>query len=115
MKTFVPELLSTAVLDSAAASTVAAKTWIDCCFHSLPEEKQTKISYSKSQNIFKFGSEDPVKSLHKVKIPASIRNQDIFIESDVADNDISMLLSKLLSNCLVVQKYKVCSAFSFSS
>ena len=35
-----------------------------------------------------------MKSLHKVKIPASIGNQDIFIESDVVHNDIPMLLSK---------------------
>ena len=35
-----------------------------------------------------------MKSLHKVKIPASIGNQNIFIESDVVDNDIPMLLSK---------------------
>ena len=33
-----------------------------------------------------------MKSLHKVKIPASIGNQDIFIESDVVDNDIPMSL-----------------------
>ena len=65
-----------------------------CYIDSLPEEKQTKISYSKSQNMFKFGSGDPVKSLHKVKIPTSIGNQDIFIESDVVDNNIPMLLSK---------------------
>ena len=34
--------------------------------------------------------------VHKVKIPASIGNQDIFIESDVVDSDIPMLLSKSL-------------------
>ena len=45
MKIFVSELLSTAVLDSAATSTVAGKTWMDCYIDSLPKEKQTKISY----------------------------------------------------------------------
>ena len=64
MKIFISESLSAAVLDSAATSTVAGKTWMDCYIDSLPEEKQTKISYSKSQNMFKFGSGDPVKSLH---------------------------------------------------
>ena len=44
--------------------------------------------------MFKFGSRDPVKSLYRVKIPASIGNQDIFSESDAVDNDIPMLLSK---------------------
>ena len=94
IKIFVSESLSAAVLDSAATSTVAGKTWMDCYIDSLPEEKQTKISYSKSQTMFKFGSGDPVKSIHKVKMPASIGNQDIFIESDAVDNDIPMLLSK---------------------
>ena len=94
MKIFVSESISAAVLDSAATSTVAGKTWMDCYIDSLPEEKQTEISSSKSQNMFKFGSGDPVKSLYKVKIPASIGNQDIFIENDVVDNDILMLLSK---------------------
>ena len=94
MKIFVSESISAAVLDSAATSTVAGKTWMDCYIDSLPEEKQTEISCSKSQNMFKFGSGDPVKSLYKVKIPASIGNQDIFIENDAVDNDILMLLSK---------------------
>ena len=94
MKIFVSESLSAAVLDSAVTSTVAGKTWMDCYIDSLPEEKQTKISSSKSQNMFKFVSGDPAKSLHKVKIPASIGNQDILIESDVVDNDISVLISK---------------------
>ena len=58
MKIFVSESLSAAVLDSAATNTVAGKTWMDCYIDSLPEEKQTKISYSKSQNMFKFGSGD---------------------------------------------------------
>ena len=93
-KVFVSESLSTAVLDSVATSTVDGKTWMDCYIDSLSEANQTKISYSKSQNMFQFGSGDPVKLLHKVKIPASIRNQDKFIESDVVDNDIPMLLSK---------------------
>ena len=53
MKTFVSELLSAAVLDSAATSTVAGKTWMDWYIDSLSEEKQTKISHSKSQNMFK--------------------------------------------------------------
>ena len=82
------------MLDSDATGTVAGKTWMACYIDSLPEEKQIKICYSKSQNMFKFGSGDPVKSLHKVKIPASIGNQDIFIESDVVNNDIPILLSK---------------------
>ena len=61
MRIFVSESLSAAVLDSAATSTAAGKKWMDCHIDSLPEEKQTKTSYSKSQNMFKFGSGDPVK------------------------------------------------------
>ena len=82
MKIFVSESSITAVLHSATTGTVAGKTWMDCYIDSLPKEKQTKISYSKSQNMFKFkfGSGDPVKSLHKVKIPASVGNQDILLK-----------------------------------
>ena len=70
MKIFVSESLTAAVLGSAATSTVAGKTWMDCYIDSLPEEKQTK-----SQNMFKFGSADPVKSLHNVKylLPSEIK------------------------------------------
>ena len=82
------------MLHSAATSTVAGKTWMDCCIDSLQKAKHTKISYSKSQNMLELGSGDPVKSLYKVKIPASIGNQDILVESDVADSDIPILLSK---------------------
>ena len=60
----------------------------------MHEDFHFRIIIQNLKICLNFGSGDPVKSLHKVKIPASIRNQDIFIEGDVVDNDIPMLLSK---------------------
>ena len=94
MKTFVSESMSGAILDSGATATVAGRTWMDCYVDSLPEDNKNKVSYAESSNSFKFGSGDVYKSLYKVKVPALIGSQSVFIESDVVDTDVPMLLSR---------------------
>ena len=94
MKTFVSEAFSAAVLDSGAPATVAGKVWMKCYIDGLPASQQEMIVYSETSNSFKFGSGSVFPSIYKVKVPAVIGGKEVFIESDVVDTHIPMLLSK---------------------
>ena len=91
---FVTETLNTAVLDSGATTNVAGKTWMKCYLDSLSEGDKAQVTQSDSGNSFKFGSDHIFCSLHKVKFPATIGKNKIFIETDVIDTNLPLLLSK---------------------
>ena len=94
MQIFVAEAACTAILDSGATSTVAGKDWMEAYKESLTPEKQNLIEYSSTSNSFKFGSGKIHASICKAKIPATIGDEEIFIETDVVDSHIPLLLSK---------------------
>ena len=94
MKVFVAESLSAAILDSGASSTVCGKVWVDCYMEGLSSHDQNLVICSDSSNCFKFGSGNIFKSLYKAKLPAVIGNHQIYIETDVIESEIPMLLSK---------------------
>ena len=88
------EALNTAVLDCGAAGTVCGDLWLKCYIDSLNEKDKNLIEYRKSSNKFKFGDGNKVCSQQLVKIPAVIGQSEVFIETDVVDKDIPLLLSK---------------------
>ena len=94
LKIFVAESIGSAILDSGASSTVSGKNWMDIYLGTLPKEKLQRVQYFDSNNSFKFGAGDIHKSLYKVKVPATIGQKEIFVESDVVDLNIPMLFSK---------------------
>lgn len=94
IKTFVSESFSCAILDSGATSTVAGKVWVECFVDGLPTEKIPRVTYTQSNNSFKFGSGDVFPSLYKVKLPAVIGKKEVSIVTDVIDSDIPMLFSR---------------------
>ena len=94
MKIFVAESLSAAILDSGASSTVSGEVWIDSYIEGLSSPEQDLVTYSDSSCSFKFGSGEPIPSLYKVKIPATIGEQKLFIETDVVKSDVPLLLSR---------------------
>ena len=91
---FVSETLNTAVLDSGATGNVTGKTWLECYLGSLSDSDRKLVRYSDSSCGFKFGSDDVFSSLYKVKLPACIGSQKLFIETDVIDTDVPLLLSQ---------------------
>ena len=91
---FVTETLNTAVLDSGATANVAGKIWTRCYLDSLSEGDRSDVTYSDSQRSFKFGSDHIFSSLHKVRFPATIGSKRLFIETDVIDTNLPLLLSK---------------------
>ena len=88
------EAMNTAVLDCGAAGTVCGKMWLKCYIDTLDDKDKNKIVYKESSNRFKFGDGNKVCSQQLVKIPALIGQTEVFIETDVVDTDIPLLLSK---------------------
>ena len=91
---FVTETLNNAVLDSGATANVAGKMWTKCYLDSLSKDDRAKVTHSDSNRSFKFGSDHTFNSLHKVRFPATIGSKKIFIETDVIDTTLPLLLSK---------------------
>ena len=86
--------MCSAILDSDATATVSEKNLMDAYVESLPTEKQELITVHSSSSFFKFCSGKVHSSIHKMKIPANIAKEEIFIVTDVVDIDIPTLLSK---------------------
>ena len=91
---FVAQASNAAILDCGASATVAGKDWFQSYVDGLSEIDQMKIEYMDSFKSFKFGSGDKFQSLFKAKIPAQIGSNNIFIQTDVVDTQIPLLLSK---------------------
>ncbi|XP_066911985.1 uncharacterized protein [Clytia hemisphaerica] len=94
LKQFVGETLGTAVLDSGCTKNVCGKTWLGCYLETLDKNQLSTVKEFKSSTSFKFGNGDSVESLKKVKVPAYIGGKNVFIETDVIDGDLPLLLSK---------------------
>ena len=88
------EVMYSAVLDSACASTVCGKAWLDSYINSLSENDRSKVRITDSNKTFKFGGETKIKSDGQYEIPATIAGKDITLVTDVVDSDIPLLLSK---------------------
>ena len=88
------EAMNKVVLDCGAAGTVCGNIWMKCYIDSLNDEEKDKIVYKTSNNKFKFGDGEKVCSQQLVKIPAVIGKTSVFIETDIVNKDIPLLLSK---------------------
>ena len=94
METLTAEVMHSAILDSACASTVCGKSWMDSYIMSLSENDRNKVKVKDSNKIFKFGGETKIKSDGVVEIPATMAGRDVTIKTDVVDSEIPLLLSK---------------------
>ena len=94
LKQFVGETFGTAVLDSGCTKNVCGKTWLGCYLETLDKSQRSMVKEFESGTSFKFGNGDSVKSLKRVKVPAYIGGKNVFIETDVIDGDLPLLLSK---------------------
>ena len=95
-KETVAETLGKGILDSACTKTDAAKSWLDQFVECLDAKQQNLINKSEmeSSSLFRFGDGVESKSLKQVKTPVLIGEQELLLDIDVADNDISWLTSK---------------------
>ena len=88
------ETINTAVLDCGAVKTVCGSTWLQQYMNTLSEEDRRKVTYSPSNNIFKFGCGNKLQAHELVRFPAVIGEKKVLIKSDVVDGDLPLLFSK---------------------
>ena len=82
-----------AVLDSGASKTVCGMVWLNTYVACLNMNDKSRVSCSNSSGIFRFGYGRRVPATSTAHIPAFIGNQQLFIDTDVIDEDIPLLLS----------------------
>ena len=70
------------------------KTSIEYYKETLTPGQQKLFKCTSSWNCFKVGFRETQKFIYKATIPATIGDEDIFVETDVVISNISMLLSK---------------------
>ena len=85
---FVAEAQDSAVLDTAC--TMRLESFID----SATKEAYSSILFIPSERLFRFGDAPIVRSIYKVLLPVKFGERKCFIESEVADKQIPLLLSK---------------------
>ena len=81
------------VLDSACTRNVCGKSWLYCYLDSLNKEDRTKLVFSKSDRVYKFGGGERLKSIALVSMPAFVNGVEIEIQTDVVESDIPLLWS----------------------
>ena len=105
LKGLLSESLASAVLDCGASKTVCGKVWYNTYIDTLTEDEKVRVKSYKSENVFKFGDGNVIKSLECVEIPVTIGKVNVYIRTDVVNTDIPLLLSlnsmkKAGVNCL---------------
>ena len=88
------ESWNAAVLDCGASKTVCGQTWFDTCIETLSNEDKSKITYNKSNSIYRFGDGKKIPALRNTKIPALIGSQKVMIDTDTVSNEVSLLPSR---------------------
>jgi hypothetical protein len=89
----VVEANNSAVLDSACSSTVCGETWMDNYVESLPADKKDLVRVADSDETFRFGGGEVLKSKGIYTIPASLAGNNVFIKTDVVESHIPLLFS----------------------
>ena len=88
------EARGNAVIDTACASTVAGKIWMDDYINNhLTKKEQNKIVRKTGRRTFRFGAGPTLKSTEELAIPATIAGKEVYIVTDVVDSDVPLLLS----------------------
>ena len=82
------------VIDTACTKTVAGEEWWKFYFKDLLIKYENKLQTSTSSTAFKFGGGHKVYSFKKVRIPANMDGTECFIDIEVVEEKIRLLLSK---------------------
>ena len=94
MESLVGECFGKALLDSACTKTVCGETWINVYLDMLNEEEMSLVETLDSDTKFKFGDGVEMKSIKRMKIPATLGKKRVLICTDVVKSEIPLLMSR---------------------
>ena len=90
----VGETFGLAVIDTGCPKTVAGTDWLDVYLDSLSSKDRNHIRSKRSSNRFRFGDGQMYKSRKRVTIPIFIKNEKHYLNVDVVDICIPLLISR---------------------
>lgn len=88
------ETLTCAILDTGCSRTVCGQLWFEDYVAKLSDIDKVKILYEKSNVQFKFGVGHCVPALYTARIPVTIGKTPCFMNCDVIEKNVPLLLSK---------------------
>lgn len=93
---FLTESLGSAIIDTACTRTVCGEKWLENYIEDLDQDQVSHLvqTVTTSCRPFRFGDGNVVHSNRKVKLPAKIGETKCYIETEVVQADIPLLLSK---------------------
>ena len=94
LPTLLYDSLGMAVLDSGCRNNVMGEKCLTAYMDTLTDDEREMVTWQGSNAKFRFGDGVEMASKGRVRIPASVTDKSIFIEGDVMDNDIPLLLSQ---------------------
>ena len=100
LPTLLHESLNSAVLDCGASSTCGGRLWFNCYIDSLKDDERKLVTRRPSEKKFRFGDGDIVESSEIARIPITLGSNKVFLDMDIVDKDIPLLLSmKSMKKC----------------
>ena len=90
----VGETFGLAVIDTGCPKTVCGTQWLDVYLESLSSKDRNHIRCKRSSNRFRFGDGKTYKSQKRVTIPIFIKDQKHYLNVDVVDICIPLLISR---------------------
>ena len=88
------EMEVNAIIDTACTKTVAGEKWFHNYLKCLDDTALNKVETRSSKKTFKFGDGRKVSSKFQAVIPVKIGDKNCFIETEIVDEKIPLLLSK---------------------
>ena len=82
------------VLDNGGSQNIVGNIWANNFIENLDQRMWYKVKTYPSDNKFKFGVEQILKSLYVIEISILLAGEQITIKFDVSDSDITLLLGK---------------------
>ena len=88
------EMETNAIIDTACTKTVSGEKWCFNYMNCLDDTEINLIEIKPSRKVFKFGNGRKVYSKYQAIIPAKIGSKECFIQTEIVDEKILLLLSK---------------------
>ena len=90
----ISEMETNAIIDTACTKTVSGEKWFNNFISCLDDTALNSVKIIPSKKVFKFGDGRKVYSKYQAIIPAKIGSKECFIQTEIVEEKIPLLLSK---------------------
>ena len=94
LKLLTGETIGAGIIDCGATKTCCGNNWFKQLLELYSNEDKDLVSYKSAVNWYKFGYGPAQKASISVKFPVYFGQKQIFLEADVLEHDIPLIISK---------------------